>query len=107
MKTCPCNYFSIFLQTSSWFTISSFLTFIIVSIGVLTAMYDRWKWVPVAEAARCAAFIIYARNIPVTPSPIVDSMLVLIHVASLFLWANITIGAVKTRVMDPGLSKHS
>lgn len=78
--------FYLYLQTATWLTVLTFLVFIFTSVGVVSAMYDRWWWAPVVEVVRCAAYIAYARKIPVTDIPSIDTVLLVYFAMSLLLW---------------------
>lgn len=73
--------------TASWLTVLRFLVFIFTSVGVVSAIYDRWRWAPVAEAARCATYIAYAHITPVTDSPAIDTVLLVYFAMSMLLWS--------------------
>ncbi|XP_071534409.1 alkylglycerol monooxygenase-like [Panulirus ornatus] len=81
---------------ASWPTVLRFLAFIFMSVGVLSAMYDRWRWAPVAEAARCAIYIAYAYNTFVTDILFIDTALLVYFVMSMLLWTTQSLGVLST-----------
>ncbi|XP_037789248.1 LOW QUALITY PROTEIN: alkylglycerol monooxygenase-like [Penaeus monodon] len=52
--------------TSLWASVLLMSTFILLSVGLIGALYDGWWWAPLAETARCAAFVVYARGTPIS-----------------------------------------
>ncbi|XP_063611172.1 alkylglycerol monooxygenase-like [Penaeus indicus] len=74
------------LSTSSWFSILLMSTFILLSVGLIGALYDGWRWAPLAETVRCAAFVVYARGTPISKSTFLDTCLVVYFTLSALVW---------------------
>ncbi|XP_037789390.1 alkylglycerol monooxygenase-like [Penaeus monodon] len=75
-------------QASSWLTVALFIAFNFLTVGVLGSMFDGWRWAPLLEAARCAAFLLYARATPISGAPMVDAALVLCFAMSAVFWTS-------------------
>ncbi|XP_042864059.1 alkylglycerol monooxygenase-like [Penaeus japonicus] len=78
----------IHLKVSPWYTVGIFLSFIFLTVGALGSMFDGWRWAPLLEAARCAAFLLYARTTPIYGVPMVDAALFLFFAMSAVLWTS-------------------
>lgn len=76
------------LMSFSWLTVLVYIVFILASVGIIGAMYDGWWWAPLAEAARCAAYVVYARATPVTALPLLDTVLLTYFAVSTLVWAS-------------------
>ncbi|XP_047499113.1 alkylglycerol monooxygenase-like [Penaeus chinensis] len=86
------------LKVSPWYTAALFLAFIFLTMGVLGSMFDGFRWAPLLEAARCAAFLLYARTTPVTSAPPVDAALVLCFAMSAVFWTVMSLRALRAPV---------
>ncbi|XP_042223356.1 alkylglycerol monooxygenase-like [Homarus americanus] len=71
--------------TSSWLMVLTFLVFITMAVCVTSAIFDGWRWAPMAEAARCGAFA-YAFTTPVTAIPDVDTALMVYFSLCFLFW---------------------
>ncbi|XP_069983035.1 alkylglycerol monooxygenase-like isoform X1 [Penaeus vannamei] len=78
----------IHLQANSWLTVSLFIAFNFLTVGVLGSMFDGWRWAPLLEAARCSAFLLYARATPISGAPMVDAALFLCFAMSAVFWTS-------------------
>ncbi|XP_063613869.1 alkylglycerol monooxygenase-like [Penaeus indicus] len=82
-------FLALFLSlVSPWYTVATFLSFIFVTVGVLGSMFDGWRWAPLLESARCAAFLLYARATPISGAPMLDGALVLCFAMSAVFWTS-------------------
>lgn len=79
-------------------TVLMFFVFIFLSIGIIGAMYDGWWWAPLVEAARCAAYVAYARDIPVTNIALLDAVILAYFALSTLLWVSQSLAVVKATV---------
>ncbi|XP_037789392.1 alkylglycerol monooxygenase-like [Penaeus monodon] len=86
------------LATFNWLTVLLFVAFLLVSVGIIGAMYDGWWWAPLLEAARCAAYVAYARSTPVTEFPLVDAALLLYFAASTLMWASRSLALLRAGI---------
>lgn len=75
-----------------------FTVFMIVSASIIGAMYDGWWWAPLVEAARCVAYVAYARNNPLTGFQPVDVAILLYFTASAIIWTSQSLTVVKASV---------
>ncbi|XP_042864048.1 alkylglycerol monooxygenase-like [Penaeus japonicus] len=86
------------LATFNWLTVLMFIIFILVSIGNIGAMYDGWWWAPLLEAARCVAYIAYARDTPVMDHALMDAALLIYFAASTLVWTSRSLGVVRAAI---------
>lgn len=82
----------------SWVSALVFTAFIFVSAGIVGAMYDGWWWAPLVEAARCIAYVAYARSNPVTGCQAMDAAILFYFAASAFIWTSHSLAVVKASV---------
>lgn len=75
-----------------------FTLFVFVSTGIVGAMYDGWWWAPMIEAARCIAFLAYARTAPVTGLPPLDVALNAYFAVSAFIWTSQSLTVMKATI---------
>lgn len=75
-----------------------FTVFIFVSAGIVGAMYDGWWWAPLVEAARCVAYVAYARSNPVIGCWALDTAILFYFAASAFIWTSQSVAVVKASV---------
>ena len=75
-----------------------FMAFIFVSAGIIGAMYDGWWWAPLVEAARCIAYIAYARSAPVIGYQALDAAILFYFAASAFIWTSQSVTVVKASI---------
>nr|XP_027212553.1 alkylglycerol monooxygenase-like [Penaeus vannamei] len=83
------------LKVSPWHTAALFLAFILLTMGVLGSMFDGWRWAPLLEAARCAAFLLYSRATPITSSPQLDAALYFLFSMSTFFWTVLSLRTLR------------
>ncbi|XP_068233251.1 alkylglycerol monooxygenase-like [Palaemon carinicauda] len=83
------------VEVENWWSVIRFLFFILTSVGILTSMYDSWRWAPVAEAVRCALFTSYAQYWPITGIGIFDSSIVVFYTACSLLWISQCVNGFK------------
>ncbi|XP_037789454.1 alkylglycerol monooxygenase-like [Penaeus monodon] len=83
------------LKVSPWSTAALFLAFIFLTMGVLGSMFDGFRWAPPLEAARCAAFLLYARTTPITSAPPVDTALFLCFSMSAVFWTVMSLRSLR------------
>lgn len=83
------------LKVSPWHTAALFLAFILLTMGVLGSMFDGWRWAPLLEAARCSAFLLYARATPITSSPQLDAALYFLFSMSTFFWTVLSLRTLR------------
>ncbi|KAG0712313.1 Alkylglycerol monooxygenase [Chionoecetes opilio] len=76
------------MQSFSWLSALAFMAFMFVSAGIIGAMYDGWWWAPLVEAARCVAYIAYARSAPVIGYPPVDAAILAYFAVSALVWTS-------------------
>lgn len=84
--------------TLSWITVLMFFVFIFVSVGIIGAMYDGWWWAPLVEAARCVAYVAYARDMAVTNIVLLDTAILAYFAMSTLLWVSQSLAVVKATV---------
>ncbi|KAK7084227.1 hypothetical protein SK128_005489 [Halocaridina rubra] len=89
--------------TFSWYMVLVFITFLLISVGIIGAMYDGWWWAPLVEAVRCAAYIAYARNSPVTHNPVIDGALIVYFAISTLLWTSQSMSVIQATAKDSKL----
>lgn len=80
-----------------------FMAFIFVSAGIVGAMYDGWWWAPLVEAARCIAYVAYARSNPVTGCQALDTAILFYFAASSFIWTSHSLAVVKASIKSAKL----
>ncbi|XP_071542463.1 alkylglycerol monooxygenase-like [Panulirus ornatus] len=86
------------ISTFSWLAALLFMGFVFLSAGIIGAMYDGWWWAPLVEAARCIAYIAYARSMPVTGLAVLDTILIAYFAISTLLWTSQSIAVVKASI---------
>lgn len=89
--------------TFSWYMALVFLVFILLSVGIIGAMYDGWWWAPLVEAARCACYVAYARSYPVTAIPVVDCVILGYFALSTLLWASQSMSVIQATAKEAKL----
>lgn len=86
------------MMTFSWYTSLMFTAFILVSLGNIGATYDGWWWAPLLEAARCIAYLGYARTHAVIGIPEVDIAFIVYFVISALVWTSKSLSIIKLHV---------
>jgi len=70
-------------------------SFVFLSVGIVGAMYDGWWWAPLVEALRCGLYVGYCRNIAVTQSPMMDTVLLAYFAFSTLMWTSNSINLLQ------------
>lgn len=89
--------------TFSWYTVLMFIFFLLVSVGIIGAMYDGWWWAPLVEAVRCASYVAYAKNYPVTSIPTLDSAILAYFAMSTLLWTSQSLSVIQATAKNSKL----